>query len=117
MFDFLGGLVAAVKEDIDGIDRALGVTPYRWRVYVVSTEEIVERELAFGSAERAFYNAQDFLLSRLRNKTSSIFDEVELTISNSRTGEQVDEVAKRHIGPGHRYSIGYMVAEQLGYEI
>ncbi len=106
-----------VNRDIDRVKRAMGVTPYRWRIVFITTEEIAEREQAFGSAARAFYNVQDFLMSRVQKKTSDTFDMVEVNIWDSRLRVPVSQVNRRPIGPGNRRPIGYWVAEHLGYEV
>jgi hypothetical protein len=117
VMDFIGGITNKVNQDIDRVKRAMGVTPYRWRLVFITTQEIAEREMAFGSPEGAFYNVQDFLLARRHRGLSSTGDLVELSIVNARTGQNITQLGKRAIGPGQRWTVGYLVAEHLGYEI
>lgn len=106
-----------ITDDVDRVKRSLGVTPYVWQVHFLKTGEIAERERAFGSPERAFYNMQDYLVFRVREEINSKGDLVTLTIKNTATGETVKEVRNRQLGPGQRHTIGYLTAEQWGYEV
>ena len=117
VFDPVWRMIGAVREDFDRLQRSLGVTPYRWQVHFLGTGEIAERERAFGSPERAFYNLQGYLISRVREGISGKGDLVTLTIKNTATGEMVKEIGNRQLGPRQSHTIGYLVAELLGYEV
>ena len=117
VFDPVWRMIGAVREDFDRLQRSLGVTPYRWQVHFLGTGEIAERERAFGSPERAFYNLQGYLTNRIREGISDKGDLVTLTIENTETWAMVSEVRNRRLGTGTKHTIGYLVAELLGYEV
>jgi len=108
-------LWSRINQDIDRVRRSLGVTPYVWQVHFLSTSEIAERERAFGSPERAFYNMQKYLVWRVGEEISNKGDLVTLTIKNTATGEMVKELRNRQLGPGQRHTIGYLTADYWGH--
>jgi len=97
--------------------RTLGFKPYRWRVQFLRTGEIAEQEKDFRSPERAFYDLQDYLMRRVQKGINKTTDLVTLQIQNMATGEMIDRVEKRQLGPEIKRTVGYLVAELLGYEV
>lgn len=89
VFDPVWRTIGVVREDFDRLQRSLGVTPYRWRVHFLGTGEIAERERAFGSPERAFYNLRDYVMSRVQQGINQTSDLVTIQIQNIETGEMV----------------------------